>query len=116
MKRNLSVWIVLSILFVVGISGCTFKQATNDTVIIQNEGFSPSALIIPVNTTVIWINKDPVIQNIVSDTGLFESGNLSNGQSFNHTFNQTGSYHYHSTLYPNMKGSIIVTTSPLSSM
>ena len=114
MKRNLSVWIVLSILFVVGISGCTFKQPTNDTVVIQNEGFSPSALIVPVNTTVTWINKDPVTQNLVSDTGLFESGNLSNGQSFNYTFNQTGSYHYHSNLHPNMKGSIIVTTSPLT--
>ncbi|WP_052374236.1 cupredoxin domain-containing protein [Methanobacterium sp. SMA-27] len=114
MKRNLSVWIVLSILFVVGISGCTFKQPTNDTVVIQNEGFSPSALIVPVNTTVTWINKDPVTQNLVSDTGLFESGNLSNGQSFNYTFNQTGSYHYYSNLYPNMKGSIIVTTSPLT--
>ncbi len=116
MKRNLSVWIVLSILFVIGISGCTFKQATNDTVIIENDGFSPSALIVPLNTTVIWINNDPVKQNIVSDTGLFESGNLSNGQSFNYTFNQTGSYHYHSNIHTTIKGSIIVTTSPLSSM
>lgn len=116
MKRNLSVWIVLSVLFVIGISGCTYKQSTNDTVVIQNEGFSPSALIIPVNTTVIWINKDPVTQNIVSDTGLFDSGNLSNGQSFNYTFNQTGSYHYHSNIHPNIKGLIIVTTSSLQDM
>ncbi|MBZ2166531.1 cupredoxin domain-containing protein [Methanobacterium spitsbergense] len=70
------------------------------------EAFSPSTLIVPVNTTVTWINKDPVTQNLVSDTGLFESGNLSNGQSFNYTFNQTGSYHYHSNIHPNIKGSI----------
>jgi plastocyanin len=72
-------------------------------------------LIVPVGTTVLWINRDPVTQDVVSDSGLFNSGNLSNGDSYNYTFNQTGSFTYHSSTHPSLKGTIVVSTSALTS-
>jgi len=63
----------------------------------------------------MWINKDSVTHRVVSDSGLFGSGNLINGQSYNYTFNQTGSYPYHCAIHPSMAGTIVVsTTAPTS--
>lgn len=61
--------------------------------------FNPSTPNVKVGTTVMWINKDSVIHRVVSDSGLFGSANLTNGQSYNYTFNQTGSYPYHCTIH-----------------
>ena len=108
MNKNLIFIGFLLVLGVVAVSGCTSKQTTSNTVAIQNHAYHPSTLHVPVGTTVTWTNKDPDIQNVVSDNRIFESGNLANGQSYNYTFNQTGSYHYHSTIHTSMNGTIVV--------
>ena len=107
MNRNL---IFVGVLLVLGvaISGCTYKQPASNTVNIQNNAFVPFTLHVQVGTTVTWINKDPNTQDVVSDSRVFDSGNLANGQSFNYTFNETGTYHYHSTIHSSMKGTIVV--------
>ena len=61
--------------------------------------------------TVMWINKDSVTHHVVSDTGVFDSGDLATGQSYNYTFNQTGSFPYHCSIHPSMTGTIVVSTS-----
>lgn len=81
---------------------------------IQNNAFNPSSLNVTAGTTVTWINRDNVTQNVVSDSGLFDSGNLTNGMSYNYTFNQTGTYPYHSKISPSMKGTIVVTSNAMS--
>jgi plastocyanin len=108
MNRNFIFLGVLLVFGVVAISGCTSKQPASNTVIIQNNAFVPYTLHVQVGTTVTWINKDPDTQNVVSDSRVFDSGNLASGQSFNYTFNQTGSYHYHSTIHSSMNGTIVV--------
>lgn len=85
-----------------------------NTVTIQNNAFNPSSLNVTAGTTVTWINRDNVTQNVVSDSGLFDSGNLTNGMSYNYTFNQTGTYPYHSSISPSMKGTIVVTSNAMS--
>jgi plastocyanin len=100
---------VLIVLGAVAVSGCT-SQSSN-TVMIQNSSFTPATLNVSMGTTVMWINKANTTQGIVSDTGLFSSGNLTNGMSYNYTFNQSGSYPYHSSVNPSMTGTIVVSAS-----
>ena len=113
MNRNLIVFGVLLVLGVVAVSGCT-SQSSN-TVTIQNSNFSPTTLNVTVGTTVMWINKANVTQGVTSDSGIFDSGNLTNGMSYNYTFNQSGSYPYHSSVDPSMTGTIVVSGSNSSS-
>lgn len=81
----------------------------------QNFAFNPSTLTIPVDTTVTWKNLDSTTHHIVSDTGVFESTDLSNGQTFSYSFTQAGNYPYHCSIHPSMTGTIIVTSSQTSS-
>lgn len=113
MNRNFLVFGVLLVLGVVAVSGCT-SQSSN-TVTIQNASFVPASMNVTVGTTVMWINKANATQDVVSDNGLFNSGNLSNGMSYNYTFNQSGTYPYHSSINPSMTGTIIVSSSSNSS-
>jgi plastocyanin len=62
-----------------------------------------------VGTTVKWTNKDNVPHTVTSATGDWDSGQLSNGQSFSHTFTQAGTFAYQCTVHPTMKGTITVT-------
>ena len=110
MNKNFLVLGVLMVLGVVAVSGCTSNQSAANTVTIQNMAFNPSTLNVQVGTTVTWINKDSVTHDVVSDTGLFTSGNLTNGMSYNYTFNQTGSFPYHCAIHPSMTGTIVVST------
>ena len=50
---------------------------------------------------------------IVSDTGspvTFSSDSISSGASYSFTFTQPGTYAYHCSIHPSMKGTIIVTS------
>jgi plastocyanin len=112
MNKNILVLGILVVLGIVAVSGCTSQS---NTVIIQNGSFNPSTMNVTVGTTVMWINKANSTQDVVSDSGLFSSGNLTNGMSYNYTFNQTGTYPYHSSINPSMTGTIVVSSSSTSS-
>lgn len=113
--------LVLGIVGVVGVSGCTSQNQTSNSsvgansVAIQNMAFNPTTLTVPVGTTVTWKNLDSTSHHVVSDTGAFDSGVLSNGQSYSFTFNQAGSFPYHCSIHPSMTGTIVVTASGSSS-
>lgn len=117
MDKTFLFWGVVLLLAVVAISGCTSQtQNTANTVNIQNMAFNPSTLNVKVGTTVTWVNRDSTAHDVVSDTGLFNSGNLNNGQSYSYTFNQAGSFPYHCGIHPSMTGTIVVSaTAPVSS-
>lgn len=108
MNKKLLTLGVLIVLGAVAISGCA-SQSSN-TILINNSAFSPSILNIQVGTTVTWINKANITQQIVSSTGAFSSGNLTNGKSYSYTFNQSGTYPFHSGVNPSMSGTILVVT------
>ena len=116
MNKNFIAIGILMVLGVVAVSGCTSQnQSAGNTVTIQNMAFNPQTLDIKVGTTVTWINNDTVTHDVVIDSGLFTSGNLTHGMSYNYTFNQTGSYPYHCAIHPSMTGTIVVsTTAPTS--
>lgn len=87
----------------------TTSQPQTYSVSIQNFAFSPSTLTIHVGDTVIWTNSDSVSHSVRSDSGSeINSALLGNGQTYSHTFAQAGTYTYHCSVHPSMKGTVIV--------
>jgi plastocyanin len=89
----------------------------------QNKGnaaFSPNPLTIAAadGGVVKWFNDDGTTgsygttgtaHNITADAeGSFASGTLPPGQSFEATFTVAGTYGYHCSIHPTMKGTVIV--------
>lgn len=85
-------------------------RAQSASVVIQNFSFMPPSLTVPVGATVTWTNQDTAPHTSTSDTGVWESGALSTGQSFSFTFNQPGTFPYHCMIHPGMLGTVVVQT------
>ena len=79
------------------------------TIAIKNFTFQPSSLTIKRGTTVTWLNEDSVAHTVTSDDGKFpSSGNLNKAETYQFQFNSLGSYDYHCSPHPFMKGKINV--------
>jgi hypothetical protein len=61
-------------------------------------GYGVNPLVVPVNTTVTWVNNDTVNHTVTATDGSFDSGTLAPGQSFSMTFVADGYYTYSSTI------------------
>ena len=83
-------------------------QAVESTVTIANYSYSPATLTIKVGDTVTWTNQDSVGHTATADDNSFDTGILTKGKSGTITFNKAGTYPYHCTPHPVMKGTIIV--------
>ena len=80
------------------------------TVTIQNFAFTPPTITVPKGTTVTWQNKDTTNHQVASDAqGVFTSTSLPKGAGYSFKFETPGTYPYHCSLHPSMKGTIIVT-------
>jgi plastocyanin len=86
----------------------TGPQGENFEVTIQGEAFSPPSVNVPRGTTVHWVNHDSMTHTVTSDTGLFDSKNMSEGSNFSHTFSEKGTFTYHCAVHTFMKGTVIV--------
>lgn len=79
----------------------------------QNDkyGFEPTMLSVTVGTKVVWTNASDAPHTVASDTGsILASSTISpSGGTFSFTFTQAGTYTYHCTIHPYMKGTIVVT-------
>jgi plastocyanin len=75
---------------------------------LQSFAFSPQSLNVKKGTTVTWTQMDSAPHTIVSDTGLFESPQLSKGQTWSFTFNDAGTFSYHCSIHPSMTAKIVV--------
>jgi amicyanin len=83
--------------------------ATN-SVSIQNYMFSPAEITVKVGTSVTWTNHDSVGHTITGDNvDELSSTIIEHGKTYTHTFNKVGSYTYHCSPHPYMKGTVIVT-------
>jgi len=77
------------------------------TIDIQKLTF-PAQTEIAVGTTVTWTNSDPIAHTVTAADETFDSGILSVGQSFSHTFDEEGTFDYSCMIHPFMQGSIMV--------
>lgn len=100
------------------LTACSSGNGTTSTTIsspvsgsyvsLVNLAFSPATLTVKVGTTITWTNNDSMTHTVTSDNGVFDSGNLTPGQTFSYTFNNTGTFTYHCVIHSYMKGTIIV--------
>lgn len=82
-----------------------------NTITMKNFAFNPPSLTIRPGTTVTWVNQDSATHTVVSDTGApeaFSSASLQNGGMYTYTFTAPGTYSYHCSIHPSMKGTITV--------
>ena len=75
---------------------------------INNFAFAPGGLTIPAGSKVTWTNQQSVAHTVVSDTGSFSSPVLTDGSTYSVTLNTPGTYNYHCSIHPFMKGTITV--------
>lgn len=91
----------------------TLAAATAVSVRIPAIVYSPGTVNVSVGDTVTWTmldrNQGVVGHTVSSDMdGLFDSGQLSIGQTFSFTFTQPGTFGYHCNIHFPMEGKIVV--------
>ena len=78
------------------------------TVDIHDHAFDPAQLNVGPGTTVTFVNNDIEPHTATADNGLFDTGVLEPGYSFDVFFEGSGAVTYHCALHPDMQGSIVV--------
>jgi plastocyanin len=81
--------------------------ATSQTVVIQNFSFAPSLTTINVGESITWHNLDAFNHTATSDTGAFDTAIPAAGNK-TIPFSVAGSYAYHCSIHPTMKGTVVV--------
>ena len=87
------------------------NQASEGKVSIQNMQFTPPQITVAKGGSVTWTNNDSITHTVVDDlsgVGGPSSGDITPGQSYTFTFNKTGSFQYHCSIHPSMRGTIVV--------
>lgn len=126
-RRRPMKWLALGLLvLMIGVASALLirnnggqdAQAVADiTVDITASALQPETVKIKKGASVTWINKDTAPHHIASDpypeaTGYpsLNSGEaLSAGDSYTHTFEETGTFSYHDRLNPtSLKGTVVV--------
>ena len=91
-----------------GSNNTTTPPPVANTVSIINMSFSPATLTVSVGTTVTWTNNDNMTHTVTSDATGFDSGDITMGSKYSRVFSVAGTYTYHCTIHPTMKGTIVV--------
>jgi len=82
------------------------------TVQIKRTGFAPASVTINQNDSVTWTNTDTTNHQVVANGGSFASPILGPGKSWTREFNHGGTFHYHDSLHPSLKGTVVVRGAP----
>jgi plastocyanin len=77
-------------------------------VTMTDDVFTPNSVTISTGGRVRWVNNGSNIHNTTASGGAWSSPNMSSGQTFEHTFNQAGTFGYSCTLHAGMTGTITV--------
>lgn len=83
----------------------TMAQATVE---IKDFAFNAPTITIKVGESVSWTNADLIGHSATADDGSFDTGILGQNESGAVTFSKAGTFTYHCTPHPNMKGTVIV--------
>lgn len=87
-------------------------RAAQDTVFIQDFFFDPDSVTVNQGDSVIWINNGSFPHTTTSDSGLWDSGPLNNGDSYTLSLDNDGNFPYHCDFHPSMLGNIEVLPVP----
>ena len=87
------------------------SQPSTAAVVIEGMAFSPASVTVKAGTTVAWTNKDSIAHTVTangSQSGGPNSELLGTGKTYSTTFSAPGTYSYHCTPHPGMKGTVVV--------
>jgi plastocyanin len=82
--------------------------ATDTHVSIDGYAFKAPKITIPSGTAVVWKNMDDDPHTVTADDGSFDSKGLGQGDTFRRVFSKPGTYPYHCSAHPYMKGVVVV--------
>lgn len=85
-------------------------SAASHDMSISNFAFSPNSITIAPGDTVTWTNSDGTTHTVTGNNESWGSGNMANGQTYTHQFNETGDFTYHCAIHPSMTGVVHVTS------
>ena len=103
------IWIAASTLALV--LAAPASSATT-TIQIKRSGFVPASVTINHDDSVTWTNTDTIDHQVVANGGSFASPILKAGKSWTHTFRNGGTFHYHDSLHPTLRGTLVVRGAP----
>jgi plastocyanin len=73
--------------------------------------FTPPSVSVSVGDSVTWENTTDATHTVTSDDGTeLDSGSVTDGKTFKHTFSTAGTFSYHCSIHPYMTGTVIVLT------
>jgi plastocyanin len=87
------------------------QAAASSGVTISGFAFRPSAITAQVGDTISWTNADAAPHTATADDGSFDTGTLDRDGSGAHTFTRAGTFAYHCTIHPSMRGTVTVLSS-----
>ncbi len=91
-------------------------RAADATVTITDSAYDPARVTVTTGSVVTWNNSGAKAHTVTADDGSFDSGSLDPGQAFGNVFSTAGTFAYHDTADPALRGSVIVTAAaPTSS-
>jgi plastocyanin len=70
--------------------------------------FQPARLEITAGTRVVWTNTGQVMHTVTAEDQSFDSGEIQPGERRSITFSRPGTYSYHCTPHPFMRGVVVV--------
>jgi plastocyanin len=77
--------------------------------------YEPDTIQVNAGDTVTWTNTDDALHTVTSGSGTdenmgaeFDSGMMSTGKTFEHTFGTTGEFPYFCIIHPDMVGNVLV--------
>jgi plastocyanin len=82
------------------------------TVSIKRAGFTPKTVNINQGDSVTWTNNDTINHQVVANNGSYASPILGAGKSWTRTFQSGGTFNYHDSLHPGLKGTVVVKGAP----
>ena len=71
--------------------------------------FDPAEVTVAVGDTVTWMNDDSVDHDVTADSfSSGDPGGMAPGDTFDHAFEEAGTFDYVCTVHPGMEGSVTV--------
>ncbi len=86
----------------------TSSGVAKNAVTIKNFAYARASITVHVGDSVTWTNQDSAGHSATADDGSFDTGVLSTGKSNTVSFAKAGTFAYHCSVHPNMKGTVVV--------
>lgn len=86
--------------------------AGDPSVTIVDFDFQSATLTVNPGDTVMWTNMGGATHTTTSDTPMWDSSSLPSGGTFSFRFTTAGTFSYHCTIHPGMRGVVFVPSAP----